>query len=164
MKRLKKSGFRDFRSKIFLILRRSRLNFLKTCRDSKKMTLPTSRFGIFMDKVKNFYDHSIILDQWVDSTPPPSGLLGLINYLGLWAYEKSCCYEKSTLGTTSTEASINTDSFIQLILKPQTSCQKSIVFAYLKGFIKKMWLKNDQLQVFYLNIFVIQWNFLTHIC
>ena len=39
MKKLKKSRFRDFRSKKFVIFHRFRLNFWNTCPDSQKMTL-----------------------------------------------------------------------------------------------------------------------------
>ena len=46
-KKMKKSQFRVFRSQKIVIFWRSRLNFWKTCQDSKKMTLPTSSWDAY---------------------------------------------------------------------------------------------------------------------
>ena len=47
LKKNEKSQFRVFRSQKIVIFCRSRLNFWKTCQDSKKMTLPTSSWDVY---------------------------------------------------------------------------------------------------------------------
>ena len=47
LKKLKKSRFRDFRSQKIKMSCQSRLNFWKTCQDSKKMTLPTNTWDVY---------------------------------------------------------------------------------------------------------------------
>ena len=46
-KKMKKRQFRVFRAQKIVIFWRSRLNFWKTCQDSKKMTLPTSSWDAY---------------------------------------------------------------------------------------------------------------------
>ena len=55
-KKLKKSRFRDFRSKKIVSFHRSQLNFWKTWK-----WLYYLQLRMFIDKVKNFCDHSMIL-------------------------------------------------------------------------------------------------------
>ena len=83
IKKLKKNRFCDFRFQKIIILCRFRLNFWKTCQDSKKMTYLL--VGMFMDKIKNFCDHSMILWEMVGdlpsnglNQPPPLCFLGLM--------------------------------------------------------------------------------------
>ena len=56
----KKNWFCDFRPQKIIIFYRSRPNFWKTCQDSKKLPYHLL-VGMFMDKVKNFCDHKMIL-------------------------------------------------------------------------------------------------------
>ena len=68
MKKLKKNWFCDFRPQKIIIFYRSRPNFWKTCQDNKKLPYHLL-VGMFMDKVKNFCDHSMTLREMTDNLP-----------------------------------------------------------------------------------------------
>ena len=100
IKNLKKNRFCDFLSQKIIISAQSRLNFWKTCQDSKKW-LDYLVLGMFFDKVKKFCDHSMILWEMAGDllssgqNPPPPAVFrvnGTLCFL--------CFWEQSMLGRT----------------------------------------------------------------
>ena len=120
--KIEKSQFCDFRSQKVAICWQSWLNFWKTCQDIKKL-LYQLLVGMFMDKVKNFCDHSIILWEMAGNLHGPFWVSILVLKLN-----QNSCFSHSLLSQPDPGLKSESSKWVNFIEKSDRRLGSTYVF------------------------------------